>query len=529
MIASNTVIGGRYRVTRPLGGGGMKQVYLAEDLRLAARPCALAEMIDNITNPDMQRQAVAAFQREADMLAELSNEHIPRVFDRFSEQNRHYLVMEYVEGTTLEDGLKQAGGKLDPAQVIDIALQVCDTLEYLHGLNPPVIYRDLKPSNVIVTPSGKIKLIDFGIARHFQPLTNATMIGTQGYAPPEQYRGKVESRSDLYALAATMHHALSGRDPALEPPFSFPPLHKLCPQIDQALADVVDTTLAYDVEKRIATASDLKHRLLAIKIETLTGGLVGSSEAAAAIAVAATSTGHGQLKLPLATPPAKTGSAARSDGAPAASVPTLLTTAADTTCSGCGRQIPHDSRFCSYCGYDLRPVAPPSVTGSEDETVLLTHPDERQRFRPDVTYGRRHRFGRRGRRPTWLSLLILFGLAFAAVKIVVALIALGARTTPPPEASVPPGFSEPSDPGTTEPEGGLPDLDRSTRAFALRRLLDFQGYRDVHFKMNGEQIELWGSVPTEDDRAIVRELASAAGGATGITDRLRVSGGSATP
>ena len=105
--------------------------------------------------------------------------------------------------------------------MIDVALQVLDTLEYLHNLQPPVIYRDLKPSNVMLTPSGQVKLIDFGIARHFQPLSNATMIGTQGYAPPEQYRGKVETRSDLYALGATMHHALSGRDPALEPPFSF--------------------------------------------------------------------------------------------------------------------------------------------------------------------------------------------------------------------------------------------------------------------------------------------------------------------
>src|SRR5260370_14204607 len=164
MIAANTIIGGRYRVTKPLGGGGMKLVYLAEDLRLAARPCALAEMVDSITNPDMQKQAVAAFQREADMLAQLSNEHIPRGFDRFSEQNHHYLVMEFVDGTTLEDTLRQSGGKLSEAIVTDIALQVLATLEYLHGLQPPVIYRDLKPSNVMLTRNGQVKLIDFGIA-----------------------------------------------------------------------------------------------------------------------------------------------------------------------------------------------------------------------------------------------------------------------------------------------------------------------------------------------------------------------------
>src|SRR6202790_5353604 len=246
MIAPNTIIGGRYRVTRPLGGGGMKLVYLAEDLRLASRPCALAEMVDSFTDPTMQQQAVAAFQREADMLAQLSNEHIPRVFDRFSEQNRHYLVMEYVEGITLEDELKANGGKLDETRVIDVALQILDTLQYLHNLEPPVVYRDLKPSNVMLGGNGQVKLIDFGIARFFLPQSNATMIGTQGYAPPEQYRGRAESRSDLYALGATMHHALSGRDPAAEPPFSFPKLRTLCPGIDSALADLVGQALEHD-------------------------------------------------------------------------------------------------------------------------------------------------------------------------------------------------------------------------------------------------------------------------------------------
>src|SRR6516164_9775643 len=144
MIEADTIVGGRYRVVKPLGGGGMKMVYLAEDLRLAARPSALAEMVDSFTSPEMQKQAIAAFQREADMLARLNNEHIPRVFDRFSEQNRHYLVMEFIDGATLEEEMKQSGGRLAEPRVIDVALQILATLEYLHGLEPPVIYRDLK-------------------------------------------------------------------------------------------------------------------------------------------------------------------------------------------------------------------------------------------------------------------------------------------------------------------------------------------------------------------------------------------------
>src|SRR6202030_1259391 len=130
MIAANSIIGARYRVTKPIGGGGMKMVYLAEDLRLASRPRALAEMVDSFTDPAMQQQAVAAFQREADMLAQLSNEHIPRVFDRFSEQNRHYLVMEYIDGATLEEEMKQTGGRLAEPRTIDIALQILAPLEY---------------------------------------------------------------------------------------------------------------------------------------------------------------------------------------------------------------------------------------------------------------------------------------------------------------------------------------------------------------------------------------------------------------
>src|ERR1700756_4703969 len=165
MIAPNTIIGGCYRVIKPLGGGGMKLVYLAEDLRLASRQCALAEMVDTFTSPETQKQAVAAFQREADMLAQLSNEHIPRVFDRFSDQNHHHLVMEYIEGITLEQKINENSGKLPEGEVIDVALQVLDTLEYLHNLEPPVIYRDLKPSNVMLTPSEQGKLIDFGIGR----------------------------------------------------------------------------------------------------------------------------------------------------------------------------------------------------------------------------------------------------------------------------------------------------------------------------------------------------------------------------
>jgi serine/threonine protein kinase len=488
MIQPNTIIGGRYRVTKPLGGGGMKLVYLAEDLRLAARHCALAEMVDTFTNPEMQQQAVAAFQREADMLAQLSNEHIPRVFDRFSDANRHYLVMEYIEGITLEQRLKDAGGKLGERDVIDIAIQALDTLDYLHNLEPPVIYRDLKPSNVMLTPSGLVKLIDFGIARLFQPLSNATMIGTQGYAPPEQYRGKVESRSDLYALGATMHHALSGRDPALEPPFSFPPLRTLCPNVSPALADLVDQALKYDVIHRVTDAAEFKRRLIEIK----TG--VSTSQTTANSGARTTDSGNArrsQLNLQL------------SGGTPAQqaahSAPTMLSNAIDAECPRCGRQIPVDSNFCSFCAADVTGHLGDHQTAHEAQTIVLSDPAEIGRSSESGYYvhPRRKRYGPR-------LLMLMVGAAFL-IGYTMVRPWLQQAEQPPSYPSTPPGFG-----GIPEPDSPAPMPDSSEpshtdpRLASLRHALDMQGYSSVHFKLVGDTIILWGTVPTEADRIMVQ-------------------------
>ncbi len=246
----------------------MKQVYLVEDLRLAKRLCALAEMLDAFADAAMQRRAAAAFHREAEMLAALDNQHIPRVYDNLSEQNRHYLVMEYIEGTTLEQKLALSGGTLGEDTVVEIGLQIAEALEYLHALKPPIVYRDLKPSNVMVNTAGLVKLIDFGIARYFQPLKTGTAIGTQGYAAPEQFRGKAEVRSDIYGLGATMHHLLTGRDPATEPPCSFPPIEQLRPPCNPALARLINAALAYKSENRPASAAEFRRLLNSAKVRT---------------------------------------------------------------------------------------------------------------------------------------------------------------------------------------------------------------------------------------------------------------------
>jgi serine/threonine protein kinase len=261
---SINLIGQRYSIIKLLGGGAMKKVYLAEDTRLAGRRCAVAEMLDNYSNPVEQQRAMFGFQRECDLLATLNNQYIPKIYDHFSEDHRHYLVMEYVEGQTLQEILSSTGGTIDEKALVDLTGQILETLSYLHGLRPPVVYRDLKPSNVMITSEGRIKLVDFGIARNFEPSQTATMIGTQGYAAPEQYSGRAEPRSDIYGLGAVMHHAITGRDPASEAPFSFPSVGHLRPEVRPALGALIDQALSYEPEKRPGSAEEMRVRLLNI-------------------------------------------------------------------------------------------------------------------------------------------------------------------------------------------------------------------------------------------------------------------------
>jgi predicted Ser/Thr protein kinase len=503
MIDPNTVVGGRYRVLRLLGGGGMKLVYLAEDLRLAARPCALAEMVDTITSADMQRQAAAAFQREADMLAQLSNEHIPRIYDRFSDANRHYLVMEFVDGVTLEDLIRRSGGKLEERKILDVAVQILDTLEYLHHLSPPVIYRDLKPSNVMLTPSGQVKLVDFGIARFFRPQSNATMIGTQGYAPPEQYKGKVDFRSDLYALGATIHHALTGRDPALEPPFSFPPLRSLCPNASASLADVVDHALQYEVTNRVADAAEFKRRLLAVRDGNNAPSRVPSAGAAGA---------KPQLRLPLTA----------GQQAASASAPTILTNLAETECRHCHARVPEDSRFCSFCAADLWPGGGLSTGGHNAETFVLNAPAE-HRFPARIEMGGRDaRIPRRRGAGLYFA---IFGAMFAAAFILATYVIQNRADDADYSA-----YRGPEAPARV-PDLGVPSPDApepphvTARERALRQALNRQGYRAVRFQITGDTISLWGRVPTEMDRLTVQAIVYTVGGVFWIDDHLQVEPG----
>jgi outer membrane protein assembly factor BamB/tRNA A-37 threonylcarbamoyl transferase component Bud32 len=262
-LPRNTVLQGRYDIEQVLGIGGMSTVYRARDLRFSAvaRYCAIKEMPDTAPDPRTGQIRLANFEREASLLATLSHPGIPKIYDFFSASGRVYLVLEFIDGKDLEGQLETRGGPMMEEDVVDWALQICDVMEYLHGQQPqPIIFRDMKPSNIIVDANGKVTLIDFGIAKVFQSDKRGTMIGTEGYAPPEQYRGLAEPRGDIYALGATMHHLLSNSDPRTQTPFTFNerPIRKFNPRTSEYLESVILRAVEYDIERRWPNAQALR-------------------------------------------------------------------------------------------------------------------------------------------------------------------------------------------------------------------------------------------------------------------------------
>ncbi|TMC18454.1 MAG: tetratricopeptide repeat protein [Chloroflexi bacterium] len=262
---------GRYRIERAVAQGGMGAVYRAVDKRFNY-PCAVKEMLDEFNNVTERSQAVEWFTREANLLRRLNHSCIPRVFDVFTDGGKHYLVMDFIEGRTLGEVFIKEGDVLgangargvSEARVRKWAQQICSVLAYLHSQTPPIIFRDLKPSNIMVTGNDEIKLIDFGIARPFQSQHQATIIMTVGYAPPEQLHGMPEPRSDIYSLAATLHRVLTNHDAANNKPtlFSFPPLRSLRPDLSPAFEQVVMKALAYTPDQRWANCMEMERALL---------------------------------------------------------------------------------------------------------------------------------------------------------------------------------------------------------------------------------------------------------------------------
>jgi len=258
----------RYTIVGKIGQGGMGAVYKAKDHGFAERLVAMKELVpdDTLTAQELQ-EAQEGFKQEALLLAPLSHQSLPRIYDSFTEQGRSYLVMDFIEGETLETLMEKAvPARLPVRQIIEMAITLCDVLDYLHTRQPPIIFRDLKPANIMLTTRGHVYLIDFGIARLFKfgQKKDTTALGSPGYAAPEQYgKGQSVPQTDLYGLGATLHHALTGDDPS-EAPFTFAPFP---PGIEggAALEKLVLGMVELQVKKRRpVNAVKVRHELLRI-------------------------------------------------------------------------------------------------------------------------------------------------------------------------------------------------------------------------------------------------------------------------
>ena len=268
ILVAQTVLRTRYQILRLLGQGGMGAVYLAQDRGAFNRRCVVKEMLPYYSNPAEKLKAEKDFEREARVLATLRFDGAPQIYEYFIEQGKYYLVMEFVEGENLEDRVTRLGGKLPLDEVLEYGAQLANTLVYLARQSPPVIHRDIKPANIILDrDQNKVKLVDFGLAKENVGAgmtgTLSAPLGTPGYAPMEQYTNQVEPRTDVYALGATLHHLLSGRDPRTDNSFDFPPLSQYLPGVRPELETLIARMVAMKVSDRPA-AGEVRDELEAM-------------------------------------------------------------------------------------------------------------------------------------------------------------------------------------------------------------------------------------------------------------------------
>jgi serine/threonine protein kinase len=272
-LQRETLLLNRYMIMDILGLGGMSSVYRARDMHFpnAMKIVAVKEMINQAPDPLVRQTIVQNFEREANILVTLSHPSIPKIFDYFTHNDRSYLVIEYVSGKDLEVYMNESPDFVPQEQAIQWGIELCDVLSYLHDHKPEmIIFRDMKPSNIMVNQQGHIVLVDFGIAKLFKEGQKGTMIGTEGYSPPEQYRGEASPQADIYSLGATLHHLLTRRDPRLEPPFTFTerPVRGINPSVSIELEALINTALQYNPQDRFQSAKQMKEALLMVAKKT---------------------------------------------------------------------------------------------------------------------------------------------------------------------------------------------------------------------------------------------------------------------
>lgn len=250
----------RYFIMSKVGEGGFGSVYKARDIQNGDRLVALKEVCLQGLPSQAVFEATATFQREVSVLSHLDHPHLPRVYEHFQTDDHCYLVMDFISGETLEhyQGNKP-NGRLLLSEVLDIGLQLCLVLDYLHSYQPPIIFRDLKPANIMRTPAGRLYLIDFGIARYFKPgqTRDTVALGSIGYAAPEQY-GKAQTtpRADIYGLGAVLHQLLTASDPS-EAPFRFRPLRPTSQNEPGSLTTSMVDVLVNKLERLIANMLEM--------------------------------------------------------------------------------------------------------------------------------------------------------------------------------------------------------------------------------------------------------------------------------
>lgn len=325
-LDEGTVLNGRYEIIRKIGGGGMGAVYLASDRNLGGVLRAVKEMVQSYIEDTQQEKAINDFKRESLLLTSLEHPAIPTIYDYFYDEKecRFYLVMKYISGGDLAGRMRSAPeGRLDEETVTEWGIQIADVLDYLHNRQPPIVYRDLKPSNIMIDGNnGRVMLIDFGIARWVnKEEKGVTAVGTMGYAPPELFSGNVEPRSDIYSLGSTMFHLLTGADPQSNPLLIFDFNKNPRPrQINSTLSDQIELILLrmveYNADRRFSAAKELREALEKHRDELKKGSVT-----------------HG-----VASSSSQTGFSA----APASN--------ALVFCGFCGQKIVASDVFCPFCG-----------------------------------------------------------------------------------------------------------------------------------------------------------------------------------
>ena len=265
MTKVGTVLDGKYEILKEIGRGGMSIVYLARDNRLN-KQWAVKE-IKNDGTKSIQT-LLKGLEREANILRDVDHPVLPRIVDIINSRGTIYVVMDFIEGTNLADTLKTEGAQ-DQEDVIEWGRELASALDYLHSMDPPIIYRDMKPANVMLRPEGDVKLIDFGTAKEYTVESNAdtTALGTRGYAAPEQFgdaqgRGiyKTDARTDIYNLGATMYHMVTGMNPC-EPPYEIRPIRSWNPALSAGLEQIIMKCTQPNPEDRYQTCTELLYAL----------------------------------------------------------------------------------------------------------------------------------------------------------------------------------------------------------------------------------------------------------------------------